>query len=135
MPNASSSQATSLAKRLFAVAGFLVSSCWIFPRREPNAYTPGDLNLDHIQDFHSITIKSITDIGQAAPAKTAIQTGAIMIWKGACILTRVLPAMRRSMRPPSNAIMNCCVQASAEASHGHETDAGVAILISPAGLA
>jgi len=35
----------------------------------------------------------------------------------------------------SNAIMNCCVQVSAEASHGHETDAGVAILISPAGLA
>jgi hypothetical protein len=55
VPNAASSQATRLANRLFVVAGYLV------------------------RDFQFVTIKSIADPGQAAPLKTAIQTGVNLI--------------------------------------------------------
>ena len=81
MPNASSSQATRLANRLFVVAEYLVSRSWIFPRREPYAHACSlrPVSLDPIQDIHFITIKSIADPGQAAPVTTEIFRGVILI--------------------------------------------------------
>ncbi len=72
MPNAPSSQKNYLPSVFAVVAGILINSCWIFPRREPCAclwFTPGDLSLDPIHDLHFSTIKSIADPGQAAAAQ------------------------------------------------------------------